>query len=188
MLRSVVIVGLSLALGTLACGWGSLPAVAQKAPPVAAVTGAKMVPFSKGLGEVAVPAGYEVSYSPEGGLQLIEKAAHKVRVYADFHALPTKNAPADLGPQFVRKQAKDKGLKVEELADRVVMVDPGPNTKMEGKTVLNVHRVIGFGQSIVVLSTAIHEDQMQSPETKAFFAQHLEQMILSLRPGTAKKS
>jgi hypothetical protein len=189
MWRSVIIVGLALALGTPLCEWhgGSTAALAQKASPGAgAAITTKMVPFSKGLGEVAVPAAYEVSYSAEGGLQLIEKQAHNVRIYADFHAVTLKNGPPDVGQMIVRAQAKDKGLRVEELADRVVMVDTGPKSKMDGKTVLNVHRVIGFGQSIVVLSTAIHEDQMQAPEVKAFFAQHLEQMILSLRPGGKK--
>jgi hypothetical protein len=191
MLRFVITAGLSLALGTLSCGVGS-DALAQKAlpadPVTSAMSGAKIVPFSKGLGQIAVPPGYEVSYSAEGGLQLIEKQAKNLRIYADFHAGPGKNGPPDLGHMFVRKQAKDKGLKVEEVADRVMMVDPGPNTKMDGKIVLNVHRVIGFGQSIVVLSTAIHEDQMQSPQVKKFFAEQLEQMILSLAPGNGKKS
>jgi hypothetical protein len=191
MWRLMIIVGLSVALGTPPFGWplGATVALAQRASPAGTAAAAtKMVAFSKGLGEVAVPAAYEVSYNAEGGLQLIEKQAHNVRVYADFHAVPLKNGPPDVGRMIVRAQAKEKGLKVEELADRVVMVDPSPNTQMEGKTVLNVHRVIGFGQSIVVLSTAVHEDQIQSPQAKIFFAQHLDQMILSLRAGSGKKS
>jgi hypothetical protein len=180
MIRFVMAIGFCLVSAT--------GASAQKAATEAATAATtKMVPFSKGAGEMAVPAQYEVSYSKEGGLQLIEKAAHNVRVYADFHSLVLKDGPTDTGLKFVRAQAKQKGLKLEELADRVVMVDPGKDTTMDGKKVLNVHRLVGFGQSMVVLSTAIQADQMTSPQAKKFFEQHLEQMILSLRAGAAKK-
>jgi hypothetical protein len=167
----------------------STGASVQKAAAPAATTAAvtKMVPFSKGQGEIAVPAAYAVSYGTGNGLQLIEISGQNVRVYADFHALPMDAGPDDLGLMFVRAQAKTKGLKIVELADRVVMVDPGANTKAGGKTVLNVHRLVGFGKSFVVLSTAVAEDQMNSPQAKKFFDQDLELMILSLGPGKSKK-
>ena len=115
-------------------------------------------------------------------MQLIELPHEAVRFYLSFH----DTSPLD-GGVAVRTIAKQKALSVEEIDGHVVATELGPQSTVEGKSVLNVHRMIGFQNSLIVLSTAIEEDRMSSPQVKEFFDHHLSAIIGSIRLAHARK-
>jgi len=149
--------------------WNAIPATAQT------------VTFPNGVGKVDVPLGYDSHFDSEGTLQLLERSAKNVRVFASFYAIEVSDAPPNVGVLFVRFMAKQKNYKLLNLGGRVMIVEPERTTRVNGRRIVNKHWTIGFGKSYVTLSTAISDDQTNSPQARRFFEKHFDPLIRSFR-------
>jgi hypothetical protein len=141
--------------------------------------------FAQGKGEVSLPIAYHVAVAPSGTLEARPAGpGGKVHLFLDL-AVPESPAAKDAGAAFVRFQAKKKGLEPHELQGKVVLMEPGPRTVVEGAPVVNMNWQIGFGDNIVVMTLSVREVDKDAPELKRFFEKEMEPIIASLKGAGA---
>lgn len=142
----------------------------------------RTIAFGNGKVSVTIPAYYESSFGKTGTLQLIEVPNHSVRFYLDHH-----DATGVGGQNAVRLIAAKKGIPVKDIGPRHTMsIDHGSNSKQGGKDVQNVHRAIGFDNSIVIFSTAIEVGKLESPVVKRFIDTDMDIIVQSLATPNKK--
>jgi hypothetical protein len=142
--------------------------------------------FAQGKGEVSLPIAYHVAVAPSGTLEARTAGPDgKVHLFLDLHVPESAAAPKDAGAAFVRFQAEKKGLKPHELQGKVVLMEPGPRTVVEGAPVVNMNWQIGFGDNIVVMTLSVREVDKDAPELKRFFEKEMEPIIASLKGAGA---
>lgn len=145
----------------------------------------RIVTFSEGKGQVAVPDGYDVSLGESGDLQLLERTTKKLRVYATFHDL-NRYGRDDAGEVVVLSHAQKNNLQLMPMGDRIALVEPGKLTADDDDSVLaNLHWQIGFGNYLVVLTATFPRDSGRTPELELFLGSHWEPMVKSFKSARA---
>ena len=137
--------------------------------------------YADGSGEVTVPANYEKYNDPDVGLALASQPDRHIRLFFDLHKLDEANRIQAPGEDFVRQQAKQNGKQTKEVKGRVVLMEPGRLTEVDGEEVVNMHLQIGFQKTVVVMSIAIPKRLRDAEDVKKFFASDLEFIVANLR-------
>ena len=146
------LVAVAAVTAMLGCSGGDRPSKPQSPQP----QGFKTVTFSNGKVEFGVPKEYVQSAEPDGTIALKPSDDAGITLRFNLHYLEGADLPADVGTQFVRKQAKDKGLKVMEVAEKVLLTEGG--TRKEGERQFDMtFWQIGFQNAVVVMSAEIDQ-------------------------------
>jgi hypothetical protein len=85
------------------------------------------------------------------------------------------------GQDAVRELAKKLDLKVFESGDKLVLMEPREQGRLDGREARRMRMHIGFGRSIVVMDLTVYESEKDAPAVRQFFDADMDQIILSIR-------
>jgi hypothetical protein len=140
--------------------------------------------YALGKGQVTVraPADYRQSTEPDETLVLTPPNDPGVTLRLNLHYLEGQGAPADVGVQFVRDQAKKKNLSITENDGKVLLTE----TNTGGDKGVKVERrfwQIGFQNAVVVMSATVVAAKNDTPAVKECLENVVPVVIDSLKKG-----
>lgn len=148
----------------------------------AANAGAKTVTkFGDGAAQVTIPSHYAKVEEGHDVLVVVSRPEGNVRLYFHLHKLDAALRVPRPGEAMVREQAEAKKKELKRRGNKFAFFDPGPTSEKDGRTFLNLHWQIGFGNTLVVMSAYIPKDARDLPDVKRFLSGDIESMIDSLR-------
>ena len=148
----------------------------------AANAGAKTVTkFGDGAAQVTIPSHYAKVEEGHEVLVVVSRPEGNVRLYFHLHKLDAALRVPRPGEAMVREQAEAKKKELKRRGNKFAFFDPGPTSEKDGRTFLNLHWQIGFGNTLVVMSAYIPKDARDLPDVKRFLSGDIESMIDSLR-------
>lgn len=144
-----------------------------------AAHGQQTVTFGNGAVVVTLPESFAVAVNPDGTLvaSFGRRGDHRL----GLRVTEVNGGPGETraGENFVRNVAARKGLRVFQDQDKLVYMDPAPDTKVGDTVLRTVHWQIGFGNLVVGMTLAAPAEA--TPELTAFFGKSFNDIVRSLR-------
>ena len=141
--------------------------------------GQQTVTFGNGTVVVTLPANFTVAVNPDGTLvaSFGRRADHRL----GLRVTEVNGGPGETraGENFVRNVAARKGLRVFQDQDKLVYMDPAPDTRVGDTVFRTVHWQIGFGNMVVGMTLTAPAEA--TPELTAFFGKPFNDIVRSLR-------
>lgn len=141
--------------------------------------GQQAVTFGNGAAMVTLPGSFAVAVHPDGTLvaSFGRRADHRL----GLRVTEVNGGPGETraGENFVRNVAARKGLRVFQDQDKLVYMDPAPDTRVGDTVFRTVHWQIGFGNLVVGMTLTAPAEA--TPELTAFFGKPFNDIVRSLR-------
>ena len=144
-----------------------------------AAHGQQVVTFGNGAAVVTLPASFAVAVNPDGTLLATFGRRAEHRLGLRVTEVNGGAGETRAGENFVRNVAARKGLRVFQDQDKLVYMDPAPDTRVGDTAFRTVHWQIGFGNLVVGMTLTAPAEA--TPELTAFFGKPFNDIVRSLR-------
>lgn len=139
----------------------------------------KLVTFGHGTTTVLLPPGFITTELNDGTLRAVFGKTGENRLEIAIREAASTTGDANAGEQFVRAEAKAKGLHVFEYPGRVAFMQAAPDTRDGDRTLRTALWEVGFGDSVAVLTLVAPAEP--TPELSQFLGAPLNTVVTSVR-------
>ena len=136
-----------------------------------------------------MPLKFKATTNTAGTLEAQTSGPHgEVHVLFDLHLQAEKAGMKNGAEAFVRDTARKKNLKVYETAGKVLFMEAGKGTVVDGAPVRNMHWQVGFGNNLIVITFSVRESEKDAANVKQFFDTEMEGIVSSLEVRVPNKA